>query len=102
MGKIQRKNDLRAFFYQARPNREGEGAQFEILSYLKPQLSSSMSDSFSAPLLESDLKKALFNMKLGKSSGPDRNVCKFYRLYWGYIRIWLVAIEPRWSKKALP
>lgn len=72
--------------YKARPQvniNEAEGEK--LLQYLDKRLTPSMCEDLKKNITSGELRKALFDMKLGKSPGPDGITCEFFPEYWGLV-----------------
>jgi hypothetical protein len=60
-------------------------AKAQALRHISNRLTPAMKATLSASVSVGELQKALSEMKLGKSSGPDGIILEFYREYWPLI-----------------
>ena len=72
--------------YTARESPEASaGAQEAALRYLSDKLSSNAKSALQAPMSQEELRTALWDMRLGKSPGPDGIVLEFYKVFWSIL-----------------
>ena len=60
--------------------------QENLLKNIKNQIAQKEKDKLDAPILEDEVKTAVFQMQSGKSPGLDGIPVEFYQEYWGHIK----------------